>query len=63
MFDDKKDRASIIGANASDIHTIDTNDLEWRREDYNFSSTEAYINVIGENHTLLGEEGAIHLKV
>lgn len=63
MFNDKKDRGTIIGVNASDIHTIDTKDVEWVREEYNSSSNAASIDIIGENHKLLGELGAINLKV
>lgn len=63
MFNDKKNRGTIIGVNASDIHAIDTKDVEWIREEHNSSSNEAFINIIGENHKLLGELGAINLKV
>lgn len=63
MFNDTLNRGTIIGVNASAIHTIDTKDVEWTREDYDNSSNQASINIIGENHKLLGEQGAINLKV
>lgn len=62
-FNDIKDRATIIGVNASDIHVVDTKDLTWSREEWNSSSAESHVEVAGGNNLLLGEDGAIKLKV
>lgn len=63
IYDDPKDRATIIGVNTTLIDTIDTKNLIWHREDYTNSAGEVQVFVSGRNGTLLGTGGVINLRV
>lgn len=63
IFDDVKDKATIIGLNDSYIDTIDTKNITWNRENYNATSSEVEVTVNGTNDILIGHEGVINLKV
>lgn len=63
IFEDENDSGKLMGVNATDIKTFETQHLSWDLEDWNSTKSEAYVTMAGTNSVAFGSEGVINLKV